>query len=219
MMSSKQATVPPSQEKVAQSITANSIHNNYTVQGVITQALSDYAEVTASQITVSLQPVLIQIARHLGRLRQMGHEGRRKPHEDFGRVRNQEVDFYGVLGELVFILAMERIGLQPSDYQLVANFAPPGADVRIGDRRFQLKTIPPSKRFVTCNEESRLQRINPPTHLLPMQLIELRQLRLFEPIPWDEVGTWRLMNRHSAYRSISVEELRPLLTWETLLTS
>ena len=159
-------------------------------------------------------PAMCQAARVLAAMRTGGHDATRERSEDLGANRNAEADFRGLLAEMVIVLAAERWGLAPADFIFVSDRPVPGADFRINNYSYDVKTTMPGSRFLCCNERQRLALAHKGVDfLLPCAFPSPDQLAVYAPVPYADVAAWTLRKGQAGrqdYRSVPLETLKPI---------
>lgn len=153
-------------------------------------------------------PLLQQAARELAKLRTIGHNHTRSTQENAGN--NERKDYEGLLPEMVIMLELERSGMQPKGYVLVADRPPVGPDFTIASVRYDIKSVPYGKEFLCVNERQRLDPRHAVDLILPLVFRSEDQIAVYKPIPVSVVATWPLREKHSQYRSCSIHDLQPI---------
>jgi hypothetical protein len=157
---------------------------------------------------------MAELARLLAIARMRSHDHCRRPEEE----ASFAIEYAGALGEVVVYDALERAGLEPEGYTLLADHAPTGPDFIIGwGFRYDIKTVPAGKFYLSINERQRLNPQHTTDYILPVRLSEgYTYASVYAPIPASKVADWPLRYVHSYYRSIPVSSLQPLAGLEEL---
>jgi hypothetical protein len=161
---------------------------------------------TCRTVELWARPWICQTARILARQRTTGHDHTRKAHEDTGD--NELVDVYGLLAELLLLDGLERWGLRPKGYVMLADRAPNCADFELDGKTYDIKAALPGKSFVCCNERQRLTRLA--DFYVPVAFERQDYASVYKPIPASVVASWPLRQGHSPYRSIALSALQPI---------
>jgi len=170
-------------------------------------------------LELPITPCLAELARLLALARKQGHDHTRRPEQDMGSDQaNFDKDFIGVLGEIAILDAMERAGMQPEGYTLLADRPPDGPDFFLGFAiGFDAKSIPDGQSYLCVNEmqRQRLDAQNRTAYILPI-IVAKDTASVYAPIPFRQVADWELRQGRSQYRSIPVSLLHPLARLEDL---
>lgn len=159
-------------------------------------------------VLLTATPIDVHHAWMIARERAKGHDHCRKAQETIGSPSEQALaEHYGALAEVVTLAALFRDKLTPQKWQLVAQRAPSGPDFVLCGLTYQIKSVPPDKRFLCINEQQRLNPRHASDFVLPVVFTTPTTLRLLRPIVFAEVSKWELRQGHSPYRSVAVASL------------
>ena len=187
-----------------------------TIQPIKVESLFGAANAISSLLLTGT-PLEVQHAWMIASERAKGHDHCRKPQEALGDPAEQQLnESYGALGEVILLNALFRNGLMPEGYQMVASTAPVGPDFTLNGISYQIKSVPPNRRYLCVNEQQRLNPAHASDFYLPVVFTTPNILRVLNPIASAAVSQWALRYGHSAYRSIDIAKLPGLLSLQSL---
>jgi|SRR5579871_1268730 len=167
-------------------------------------------------VLLQATPSQQECARHMAQQRTRGHDHCRRKDEDLGDY-GLTADYFGFLAELALYDALERNGQHPR-YTLLADRAVSEPDMRLGSNTFDVKAVPPKKRFLAINQGQHQDPRRQPDYYLPVVFLADDKMQVMAPVPHKCVRTWRLMtNGHAPYFSLCVSHLQPLASLDLLL--
>lgn len=163
------------------------------------------------QVTLTIAPALRQLARVVAEGRMRGKENCPAEQSRGGQEKDTLLHFYGALGEIVVIHAMEEAGIACEDYIFLAERAISQPDFLLNGVRFDIKSVPKESSRLLLTERARIDPRKACDFYLPVHFPTDAYCRLYAPIPHSDTGFWQLQEgRFEPYRATPVKDLRPL---------